>query len=71
VVAGVAQPDGSFALIELFSVTPGSEELDDAMYQQLSQRVNYGRREFSAIIDAIQEQGEVIIFEDQVSDSDQ
>ncbi len=71
VVDGVAQPDGSFALIELFSVTPGSEELDDAMYQQLSQRVNYGRREFSAIIDAIQEQGEVIIFEDQVSDSEQ
>ncbi len=67
---GVAQPDGSFALIELFSVTPGSEELDDATYQQLSQRVNYGRREFSAVIDAIQEKGEVIIFEDIVADPD-
>lgn len=70
VVDGVAQADGSFALIELNNVTPGSEELDDATYQQLSQRVNYGRREFSAVIDAIQEEGEVIIFEDQVADPD-
>ncbi|MEJ2115140.1 MAG: hypothetical protein P8X88_03640, partial [Gammaproteobacteria bacterium] len=68
---GVAQGDGSFALIELFSVTPGSEELDDATYQQLSQRVNYGRREFSAIIDAIQAEGKVMIFEDQVADTEQ
>lgn len=71
VVDGLAQADGSFALIELNKVTPGSEELDDATYQQLSQRVNYGRREFSAVIDAIQEGGEVIIFEDQVADPDQ
>ena len=71
VVDGVAQADGSFALIELFNVTPGSEELDDATYQQLSQRVNYGRREFTAVIDAIQEDGEVVIFEDQVADQDQ
>jgi peptidyl-prolyl cis-trans isomerase D len=69
-VDGFAQADGSFALIELSKVIPGSEEIDDTKYQQLSQRVNYGRREFSAIIDAIQENGEVVIFEDQVS-SDQ
>ncbi|QMU61313.1 MAG: hypothetical protein GKR92_06220 [Gammaproteobacteria bacterium] len=71
VVDGVPQGDGSFALIELFGVTPGPEELDDAKFQQLSQRVNYGRREFSAVIDAIQEEGEVIIFEDQVSTPEQ
>lgn len=71
VVDGLAQADGSFALIELNKVTPGSEELDDAKYQELSQRVNYGRREFSAVIDAIQEGGEVIVFEDQVSSPDQ
>ena len=71
VVDGLPQADGSFALIELNSVSPGSEELDDAKYLQLSQRVNYGRREFSAVIDAIQEGGDVIIFEDQVSSSDQ
>ncbi len=69
--SGLAQADGSFALIELFSVTPGSEELDDAKYQALSQRVNYGRREFSAIIDDIQADGEVIIFENQIVDTDQ
>ena len=68
VMDGLAQADGSFALIELLSVTPGSEELDDAKYQELSQRVNYGRREFSAVIDDIQEGGEVIVFEDQVSE---
>jgi len=71
VVDGLAQADGSFALIELYKVTPGSEELDDAKYQQLSQRVNYGRREFSAVIDAIQEVGDVVIFKDQVSSTDQ
>ena len=66
-VDGVAQADGSYALIELSAVTPGSSEVDDTNAQQLSQRVNYGRREFSAIIDAIQAEGEVQIFENQVS----
>ena len=42
--------------------------MDDVKYQELSQRVNYGRREFSAVIDAIQAEGEVIIFEDQVAE---
>ena len=64
---GVAQGDGSYALIELSAVTPGSNEVDDTKAQQLSQRVNYGRREFSAIIDAIQAEGDVQIFEGQVS----
>ncbi len=68
-VDGVAQPDGSYALIELSAVTPGSTEVDDTQMQQLSQRVNYGRREFSAIIDAIQENGDVVIYESQVSES--
>ncbi len=63
---GVAQADGSFALIELSAVTPGSAEVDDAKAQQLSQRVNYGRREFSAVIDAIKAEGDVKIFESQV-----
>jgi peptidyl-prolyl cis-trans isomerase D len=69
--SGLSQADGSFAIIELLSVTPGQAEIDDVKYQELSQRVNYGRREFSAIIDDIQAQGEVIIFEDQVADTDQ
>ena len=64
---GVAQADGSYALIELSAVTPGSSEVDDTKVQLLSQRVNYGRREFSAIIDAIQAEGEVQIFENQVT----
>ena len=63
---GVAQGDGSFALIELSAVTPGSSEVDDTKAQQLSQRVNYGRREFSAIINAIKAEGDVQIFESQV-----
>jgi peptidyl-prolyl cis-trans isomerase D len=69
--SGLSQADGSFAIIELLAVTQGSAEIDDVKYQELSQRVNYGRREFSAIIDDIQAQGEVIIFEDQVADTDQ
>lgn len=71
IVDGLAQADGSFALIELYKVTPGPEELDEAKYEQLSQRVNYGRREFSAVIDSIQEGGDVVIFKDQVSTTDQ
>ena len=68
VVDGLAQADGSFALIELNAVAAGSEEVDDVKYQELSQRVNYGRREFTAVIDAIQEDGEVIVFENQVAE---
>ena len=68
VVDGLSQADGSFALIELNAVQAGSDEVDDAKYQELSQRVNYGRREFTAIIDAIQEGGEVVIFENQVAE---
>jgi len=65
---GVSQADGSFALIELSDVKYGSEEIDETAAQQLSQRVNYGRREFSAIMDAIQSKGDVTIFEEQVSE---
>jgi len=71
VADGMAQADGSFVLIELYKVTPGPDKLDDENYQQLSQRVNYGRREFSAVIDVIQENGDVVIFKDQVSSTDQ
>ncbi|MEM7400586.1 MAG: SurA N-terminal domain-containing protein [Pseudomonadota bacterium] len=63
---GVSQGDGTFALIELSEVNYGSEEVDATKMQQLSQRVNYGRREFSAVIDAIQESGDVTIFQEQV-----
>lgn len=68
VVDGLAQADGSFALIELNAVIAGSEEIDDAKYQELSQRVNYGRREFTAVIDAIEAGGEVVIYEGQVAE---
>ncbi len=68
-VEGVAQADGSYALIELNAVTLGSTEVDDPQMLQLSQRVNYGRREFSAIIDAIQANGDVVIYENRVSDT--
>lgn len=71
VVDGLAQADGSFALIELNAVAAGSDVIDDVKYQELSQRVNYGRREFTAVIDAIQEDGEVIVFENQVAEPEQ
>ena len=63
---GVAQPDGSYALIELSAVIAGSTDVDDTKAQQLSQRVNYGRREFSAVIDAIKAEGDVQIYENQI-----
>lgn len=60
---GVALDDGSFALLELHSVTDGPEALDETAALQLSQRVNYGRREFSAILQSIKEDFDVRIFE--------
>ncbi len=62
-VGGVALDDGSFALLELHSVTDGPEALDETAALQLSQRVNYGRREFSAILQSIKEDFDVRIFE--------
>ena len=62
-VDGIALPDGSYALVELHEVIDGAEELDDEKALQLSQRVNYGRREFSAVVEAIKEKSEVQVFE--------
>ncbi|MCY3803693.1 MAG: SurA N-terminal domain-containing protein [Gammaproteobacteria bacterium] len=62
-VGGVALDDGSFALLELHSVTDGQEALDETVALQLSQRVNYGRREFSAVLQSIKEDFDVRIFE--------
>ncbi len=62
-VGGVALDDGSFALLELHTVTDGPEALDETVALQLSQRVNYGRREFSALLQSIKEEFDVRIFE--------
>ncbi len=62
-VDGIALPDGSYALVELHEVIDGAEEFDDEKALQLSQRVNYGRREFSAVVEAIKEKSEVQVFE--------
>ena len=62
-VGGLALDDGSFALLELYSVVDGPEALDKTTAMQLSQRVNYGRREFSAILQSIKEDFDVRIFE--------
>ncbi len=62
-VDGLALDDGSFALLELYSVMDGPEALDKTTALQLSQRVNYGRREFSAILQSIKEDFDVRIFE--------
>lgn len=62
-VGGVTLDDGSYALLELHSVTDGPEALDETAALQLSQRVNYGRREFSAILQSIKEEFDVRIFE--------
>ena len=43
---GIGLADGGYALVELSNVSYGSEEVDETKVQQLSQRVNYGRREF-------------------------
>ena len=62
-VGGVALDDGGFALLELHSVMDGPQALDETTALQLSQRVNYGRREFSAILQSIKEDFDVRIFE--------
>ena len=62
-VNGLALDDGSFALLELHSVMDGPEVLDETAAMQLSQRVNYGRREFSAVLQSIKEDFDVRIFE--------
>ena len=63
-VGGFAQADGSYVLLELQKVEIGSSEVDKSKALQLSQRVNYGRREFNAILQAIQENADVQVFED-------
>lgn len=62
-VDGISLADGTFALIELTEVVDGAEQDDDAKVLQLSQRVNYGRREFNAVLDAIKEDADVQVFE--------
>ncbi len=62
-VDGVALGDGSFALIELNEVKNGSSKIDTSKALELSQRVNYGRREFVAIIDSVKEKGDIEVFE--------
>jgi len=59
-----ALPDGNFALIELHKVVNGSDQLDEAQTRQLSQRVNYGRKEFNASLETIKESGKVKIFQE-------
>ena len=63
-IGGLPLADGSFALLELRSVMDGPDEVDDARALELSQRVHYGRREFGAILQAIRENSDVQIFED-------
>ena len=62
-IGGHAQANGSYALLELKKVENGSNEVDAAKALQLAQRVNYGRREFNAIVKDIQESANVQIFE--------
>ncbi|MGI9227275.1 MAG: SurA N-terminal domain-containing protein [Gammaproteobacteria bacterium] len=59
-----ALPDGNFALIELHKVVDGSDQLDEAQTTQLSQRVNYGRREFNASMETIKESANVQVFQE-------
>lgn len=63
-VNGLPLVDGSFALLELHSVMDGPDEMDDARALELSQRVHYGRREFSAILETLREGSDVQVFED-------
>ena len=57
-------PDGNFALIELQKVVDGSDQLDETQTTQLSQRVNYGRREFNASMETIKESAKVQVFQE-------
>ena len=61
--AGVALPDGSFALIELREVVDGADQLDDEDISLLSQQVSYGGREFSTIVTALRDEADIRIFE--------
>jgi len=45
VADGVPMPDGSYALIELTKIIDGAEDISAEKITELSQRVNYGRRE--------------------------
>ncbi len=63
-VDGIALVDGTFALVELNNVVDGTDQVDDEKVLQLSQRVNYGRREFNAILEAIKNDADVEVFED-------
>ena len=60
---GFVLPDGAFALLVLHEVIDGADQFDDEKVLQLSQRVNYGRREFNAILADMKEQSDVRIFE--------
>ena len=62
-VSGLALDDGSFALLELHSIVDGTGTLDKAQALQLSQRVNYGRREYSAVLQSIKDEFDVQVFE--------
>ena len=59
-----ALPDGNFALIELHSIIDGSDQLDESKTTQLSQRVNYGRREYNASLETIKESAKVEVFQE-------
>lgn len=63
---GVGMPDGNYALIELVKIVESADEINAEKTAELLQRVNYGRREFNAIMEDIEEGAEVVIFEDQL-----
>ena len=63
-VAGLPMGDGSYVLLELHAVTDGPDEVNDALASELSQRVHYGRREFGALLDAVREESDVQVFEE-------
>lgn len=60
---GVVLPDGRFALIELQEVVDGVDQLDEEDISRLSQQINYGLREFGAIIKALRDEADIRIFE--------
>ncbi len=62
-VGGVALFDGSFALIELQEVIDGTEQFDDEEAFQLSRQINYGYREFNAVVTAIKDSADIQVFE--------
>ena len=64
VIDETSLPDGNYALIELHKVIDGSDQLNQTQATQLSQRVNYGRREFNASIETIKENAKVEVFKE-------